>query len=57
MHNSWDKLFDENKDLLNDIKNKIGDVYFPKEKNVFRVFEMDVKEINIVLPKKTLFFC
>ena len=49
MHSCWNKLFEDNKELLDDIKVKIGKNYFPKESQIFRVFEMDIKEINIVL--------
>ena len=48
MHNSWKPLFDQYKFNLSKLYNRQQDVYPPQEL-VFRVFEMDVKEIKIVL--------
>jgi uracil-DNA glycosylase len=47
IHKSWDKLFDQYEFELDSIYN-VGEVYPPKEL-VFRVFEMDVKDIKILL--------
>jgi uracil-DNA glycosylase len=46
IHDSWTKLFDQYDIDIDEIY-EIGEVYPPKEL-VFRVFEMDVKEIRIV---------
>jgi len=46
-HNSWNNLFNKYDINLDNIY-EIGEVYPPKDL-VFRVFKMDVKEINIVL--------
>jgi uracil-DNA glycosylase len=46
IHDSWKKLFDKYDINIDEIY-EIGEVYPPKEL-VFRVFEMDVKEIRIV---------
>jgi uracil-DNA glycosylase len=47
IHNSWKKLFN-NYDINIDQIYEIGEVYPPKEM-VFKVFQMDVKDIRIVL--------
>lgn len=47
IHNSWTKLFNKYDINLDEIY-EIGEVYPPKEL-VFRVFQMDVKDICIVL--------
>lgn len=47
IHNSWTKLFNKYDINLDEIY-EIGEVYPPKEL-VFRVFQMDVKDIRIVL--------
>ncbi len=47
IHDSWKELFDEYEFDMNSIYS-IGEVYPPKE-CVFRVFEMDVKDIKILL--------
>lgn len=47
IHNSWKKLFD-NYDIDIDEIYEIGEVYPPKDM-VFKVFQMDVKDIRIVL--------
>jgi uracil-DNA glycosylase len=45
--NSWKELFDKHSNTLN-ISNELEEIYPPKEL-VFRVFEMDVHSIKIVL--------
>lgn len=47
IHNSWTKLFNKYDINLDEIY-EIGEVYPPKEL-VFRVFQMDVKDIRVVL--------
>ena len=47
IHNSWKKLFDQYDINIDEIY-EIGEVYPPKEL-VFRVLQMDVKDIRIVL--------
>lgn len=47
IHDSWNKLFSQYDIDLNEIY-KIGEVYPPKEL-VFKVFQMDVKAIKILL--------
>ena len=48
IHISWKPLFDEYNFNL-DIRYSLGDIVYPPKEQVFRVFEMDVKEIVIVL--------
>lgn len=49
MHNSWTPLFEQyNFDDIDQIYNEENDVY-PKKEELFKVFEMDVREIKIVL--------
>jgi uracil-DNA glycosylase len=47
IHNSWENLFDQYKINIDEIY-EMGEVYPPKEL-VFRVFQMDVKDIRILL--------
>jgi uracil-DNA glycosylase len=48
IHKSWNKLFDKyNFDL--DILYNSGDIVYPPRELIFRVFEMNVKKIKIVL--------
>lgn len=47
IHNSWTKLFEQYDINLDEIY-EIGEVYPPKE-SIFHVFEMDVKDIRILL--------
>ena len=48
IHNSWDKLFSKHQINLDDIYTN-NNIIFPSKKFVFRVFEMDIMEIKIVL--------
>jgi len=47
-HESWSKLFDEFDFDIDELYNSVEPVY-PKRENLFRVFEMDVKEIRVLL--------
>ena len=47
-HESWFKLFDEFDFDIDELYNSVEPVY-PKRENLFRVFEMDVKEIRVLL--------
>ena len=47
-HESWSKLFDEFDFDIDELYNSTEPVY-PKRENLFRVFEMDVKEIRVLL--------
>ena len=48
IHNSWQKLFEKYNFDLDKLYNSDEPVY-PSKENVFRVFEMNVKEIKILL--------
>jgi uracil-DNA glycosylase len=48
IHKSWKKLFDKY-DFNLDILYNIGDIVYPQKNLIFRVFEMNVKKIKIVL--------
>lgn len=47
-HESWQKLFDQYDIDLDELYSEKEEVY-PKRENIFRVFEMDVKEIKVLL--------
>lgn len=48
IHNSWNKLFNQYEFDLDELYNS-GDIIYPKREHVFRVFEMDVNEIKVLL--------
>jgi uracil-DNA glycosylase len=48
IHESWKPLFDKYNFNLEDLYNS-GDVVYPKQEHIFRVFEMDVKDIKVLL--------
>lgn len=48
IHSSWKKLFDQY-DLDLDELYRTGETIYPSKENIFRVFEMDVNEIKILL--------
>ena len=48
IHESWKPLFDKYNFNLEDLYNS-GDVVYPKQEYVFKVFEMDVKDIKVLL--------
>ena len=48
IHDSWKELFDQYEFDLNSIYTD-GEEVYPSQENVFRVFEMDVKEIRVLL--------
>ena len=48
IHNSWNELFDQYDFNLENLYSK-DEVIYPKREDLFKVFEMDVKEIKIVL--------
>jgi len=47
IHNSWQKLFDKYNFELDKLYNS-DNIIYPSKEQVFRVFEMDVKEIKIL---------
>ena len=48
IHESWKPLFDKYNFNLEYLYNS-GDVVYPKQEHIFRVFEMDVKDIKVLL--------
>lgn len=48
IHKSWNELFKKYNFDLDEIYNTT-DIIYPEKQNVFRVFEMNVRDINIVL--------
>lgn len=48
IHKSWKNLFKQYTFDLDEIYNS-GDTIYPKKEHIFKVFEMDVKDIKVVL--------
>lgn len=48
IHTSWHKLFNQYEFDLDELYNS-GDIVYPKREHIFRVFEMDVNEIKVLL--------
>ena len=48
IHASWYKLFNQYEFDLDELYNS-GDIVYPKREHIFRVFEMDVNEIKVLL--------
>lgn len=50
IHTSWKPLFDKyNFDVCLDKLYSLDDIVYPPKKHIFRVFEMDVKDIKLLL--------
>lgn len=53
IHTCWTKLFEKHKNLLSNINTYLEQfdekLIYPPKKDIFRVFEMDINDINIVL--------
>ena len=49
IHNSWRELFDKYNFNLDELYNNAHDTIYPSKEQVFKVFEMDVNEIKILL--------
>jgi len=53
VHSSWLPIFEKHRERINKIFDLIDDIYptiiYPPSEQVFKVFEMDVKDIKIVL--------
>ena len=47
-HKSWEKLFDQYVIDVDELYSEKEEVY-PKKENIFKVFEMDVREIKVLL--------
>lgn len=48
IHASWYKLFNQYEFDLDELYNS-GDIVYPKREHIFRVFEMDINEIKVLL--------